>query len=203
MNAAVVHLRAYAKRLIEDGRKEGIEPDGPLGLWREGQARALHGLADVLDGQTDRIDALMARLSAAASVELEKAAAATALATRAIEAGEIALQQVRNAQVALVVEQESVTKRMVDQTLPFFATKLKDALVIREQRWNKDARRRRLGVAAAVTLAIFIGGYALRAWSDADRLDAFDRCLAHALPSGGHLFCDVTRFSFEANAAGK
>ena len=66
VNPAVEQLRAAADRLVADGRSEGIEPDGPLGRWLEGQAQALAGLAGLLDGQTLRFEELIGGIRTAA-----------------------------------------------------------------------------------------------------------------------------------------
>jgi hypothetical protein len=203
MNPAVEQLRAAADRLVADGRSEGIEPDGPLGCWLEGQAQALAGLAGLLDGQTLRFEELIGGIRTATDRELQKAAAATELANQAIKAGELTLRQARSAQIALEVERESLVLRMIKETLPLFADRLKQALVIREQRWNNDLRRRRYAVAGAVALAVFLGGYALRAWSESDRLAAFDRCLSHAQLVQGHYWCEVTAFQTDIPRPGK
>ena len=203
VNAAVAQLRAAAERLVADGRSEGIEPDGPLGRWLEGQAQALAGLAGLLDAQSLRFEELIAGIKSAADAELQKAAAATELANQAIKAGELTLRQARTAQIALEVEREGLVLRMIQETLPLFADRLKQALVIREQRWNDDLRRRRYAAAGAVALAVFLGGYALRAWSESDRLAAFDRCLAHAQLVQGHYWCEVTAFETDIPWAGK
>ena len=203
VNAAVAQLRAAAERLVADGRSEGIEPDGPLGRWLEGQAQALAGLAGLLDAQSLRFEELIGGIKRAAAVELQKAAAATELANQAIKAGELTLRQARTAQIALEVEREGLVLRMIKETLPLFADRLKQALVIREQRWNNDLRRRRYAAAGAVALMVFLGGYALRAWSESDRLAAFDRCLAHAQLVHGHYWCEVTAFQTDIPWAGK
>jgi hypothetical protein len=203
VNPAVEQLRAAVDRLVADGRSEGIEPDGPLGRWLEGQAQALAGLAGLLDGQTLRFEELIGGIKMAADTELRKASAATDLATHAIKAGELTLRQARTAQIALEVERERLVLRMIKETLPLFADRLKQALVIREQRWNSDLRRRRCAAAGAVALAVFPGGYALRAWSESDRLAAFDRCLSHAQLVQGHYRCEVTAFQTDIPWAGK
>jgi hypothetical protein len=202
VNPAVEQLRAAADRLVADGRSEGIEPDGPLGRWLEGQAQALAGLAGLLDGQTLRFEELIGTIKTAADAELQKAAAATELANQAIKAGELTLRQARTAQIALEVERESLVLRMIRETLPLFADRLKQALVIREQSWNSDLRRRRYAATGAVALAVFLGGYALRAWSESDRLAAFDRCLSHAQQVQGHYWCEVTAFQTDIPWAG-
>ena len=130
VNPAVEQLRAAADRLIADGRSEGIEPDGPLGRWLEGQAQALAGLAGLLDDQTLRFEELIGGIRTATDRELQKAAAATELANQAIKAGELTLRQARTAQIALEVEREGLVLRMIRETLPLFADRLKQALVI-------------------------------------------------------------------------
>jgi hypothetical protein len=200
---AIAQLHAAIEDLREAGRREGIEPGGPLGLWLEAQVQTLLGLAAVLQEQSRTAEAWMDHLTDVSKMELRKAALAAETAMTAIEGGRVALREAQTAKELFKYEQESVTQRMVERTLPFFATELRKVLVIRETRWNNDARRRRMGTAAALALAIFIGGYGLRAWSDASRLSAFDRCLAHHQSAGGHLWCDISDFGYEAHWDGK
>jgi hypothetical protein len=194
VTAPLERLREAADRLVVDGRSEGIEPDGPLGLWLEGQAAALRALGEIIDGQTARIEGLLQSLSAAADSELEKAAAITKQAKLALEAGQVALHQARNAQITLAVEQENVVARMIKETLPLFIKEMKGTLIIREKQHNDGVRRRRFAVAGAVTLGVFLGGYALSWWQGADAYDGMQRCLAHPLQAQGHLYCDITNF---------
>jgi len=156
VNPAVEQLRAAADRLVADGRSDGIEPAGPLGRWLEGQAEPLAGLARLLDDQTLRFEELIGGIKTATDAELQKAAAATELANQAIKAGGLTLRQARTAQIALDVERESLVMRMIRETLPLFADRLKQASVIRERRWNNDLRRRRYAAAGAVVLAVFV-----------------------------------------------
>ncbi len=129
---AFEQLRAAADRPVTDGRSEGIEPDGLLGRWLEGQAQALAGWVGVLDGQSLRFEELIGTIKTAADAELQKAAAATELANQTIKAGELTLRQARTAQIALEVERESLVLRMIRETLPLFADRLKQAFVIRQ-----------------------------------------------------------------------
>ena len=197
MRTAVEGLRAAAERLLAEGRREGIEPDGPLGLWLVAQAQALNGLADVLDGQADRFDEIVGRIEQGAAREMEKIAALAALADKTLQKGELALRQARNAQINLEVAQEQAVQRMIKETLPMFARNLKEALVIREQRWNRDTAWRRYAAAAAVALAILVSGYALRTWGDRDQSPTLDWCLAHPMQGSGHIYCDITNFAKE------
>jgi hypothetical protein len=153
VNPAVAQLRATVERLMAEGRTEGIEPDGPLGRWLEGQAQALDGLADILDGQARKLDETLTRIEGAAKVELDKLSAAIEGANQIARQGDLALRQARQVHLSLVAEQETVVVRMIKETLPMFAQRLQKVLSIREQRWNADLRRRRYALAGAVALA--------------------------------------------------
>ena len=194
MNPAIARLRAVVHRLVETGRAEGIEPDGPLGQWLQGQAQALAGLAEILDAQTSQIDAVMSRIEAASKAELERVSELSS-------AAEHVLFQVRTLQAALVVEHENVTLRMIKQTLPLFAEKLQGALVIREREWNRRVERRRFALAGATVLAIFLAGVAFQIWSDSDRVATFDDCLSHSFIWNGHVYCAVPSWEHEVPKA--
>jgi len=198
VNAAVMGLRTAAEGLIAAGRVEGIEPEGPLGRWLEAQAEALRALAEILGGQELRFEELMRNVSAAARAELEKLAAATELGNNVVRAGEVALRQARTAQISLQVEKENLTAMMVKETLPLFVERLKEALIIRERRWNDDVKRRRLATAGLVVLGLVFGGYGVHVWQAWNATSAFDWCWAHGLPSSGRVYCDMTGFGIAA-----
>jgi hypothetical protein len=151
----VAALRESVARLVEGARRDGIEPDGPLGRWLAAQAGALESLAFVLQSQTDRTEALLSGIDAAAKAELAKAAAALEQGKKAIAQGEVVLAQARAAQYHLHLSEQTLVSRLVNDTLPLFAQHMKEALVIRERRWNRDKGRQRM--AAAVKLPRFRG----------------------------------------------
>ena len=119
------------------------------------------GLAGLLDDQTLRFEELIGTIKMAVDAELQKAAAATELANQAIKAGELSLRQAWDrADRARGGAREP--RAAHDQgNVAALCRRLKQALVIREQRWNNDLRRRRYATAGAVVLAVFLGGYAL------------------------------------------
>jgi len=198
VNAAVTRLRTAAEGLIAVGRAEGIEPQGPLGQWLDAQAEALRALAEILGAQELRFEELMRNVNAAASAELEKLVVAAALGNDVVRAGEVALRQARTAQISLQVEKENLTAMMVKETLPLFVERLKEALIIRERRWNDDVKRRRLATAGLVTLGLVFGGYAAHVWQAWTATGAYDWCWAHPLPASGRVYCDMTGFGIAA-----
>ena len=184
MTNEVAALRESVARLIEGARHDGIEPDGPLGRWLAAQAGALESLAFVLQSQADRADALLSGIDAAAKAELAKAAAALEQGRKAIAQGEVVLAQARAAQYHLHLSEQTLVSRLVNDTLPLFAQHMKEALVIRERRWNQDKGRQRMALAGAVTLAVFLSGFVIRTAVDWDRLGLAERCAAHPMIGG-------------------
>jgi len=79
--------------------------------------------------------------------------------------------------ISLEVEQETLTVRMIKETLPSFAERLKDALVIRERRWSDDIERHRFATAGLVVLGLVSGGYEVHVWQVWDATRGFEWCL--------------------------
>ena len=78
--------------------------------------------------------------------------------------------------ISLEVEQENLTVRMIKEPLPLFAERPKDALVIRERRWNDDVKRRRFATAGLVVLGLVSGGYGVHEWQVWDATSGFEWC---------------------------
>jgi hypothetical protein len=157
--------------------------------WHEPEGRFIAALLGAMQTFSRLVVAAQAGLEATAAHA--RSSAETELAQvrelkRAVEAVNV---QARNVQLLSIVEREHAVQRMIDETLPMFADRLKGALVIRESRWNRDKARRRYGLAGLVFIGVFAAGYGLCAWSQQDRLAAFDRCVAAPLQANGHTYC--------------
>ena len=187
----VAALRESVARLVEGARRDGIEPDGPLGRWLAAQAGALESLAFVLQSQTDRTESLLSGIDAAAKAELAKAAAALEQGKKAIAQGEVVLAQARAAQYHLHLSEQTLVSRLVNDTVPLFAQHMKEALVIRERRWNRDKGRQRMAAAGAVTLAVFLAGFVVRTALDWDWLALAESCAAHPIAEGPRVVCEI------------
>jgi hypothetical protein len=198
VSEAVARLLSAKEQLVAAGRAEGIEPEGPLGKWLEAQAEALLALAETLNGHELRLSEQMNKITEAARTELQKLAAATELGNNVVRAGEVALRQARNAQIVLAVEKENLTRKMINETLPLFAERLKGALVIREKWWNEKVKRRQWAVAVLAAFGLSGFGYGMHVWQTWNGMSAFEWCWAHPLPSGGHVYCDMTGFGITA-----
>ena len=189
MSAAVQQIKAAVDRLRSVGRAEGIEVDGPLGDWLAAQQLALLRLADMLQGQDDRVSDLLARIDASTSAQLGALHEAIVGANHVVKQGEFVLRQARTAQLGVEIERDHLITKMVKETLPLFAEKLKGALVIREEAWNAKIRDRRFALAAAIVISIFFTGYVFRWWQDSGPVSGFEQCEEHPVQFDGQLFC--------------
>jgi len=188
----VAALRESVARLVAEGRREGIEPDGTLGRWLAAQAGALESLAFVLEGQATRVETVLGDINRAAAIELKRAAAALEQGQNVLSQGEVVLAQARAAQYHLHLSEQTLVTRLVNDTLPLFAQQMKEVLVIRERRWNHDKGRQRIALAGVFVILVFLSGFVVRTWVDWDQLGLVDRCALHASVEGGHTMCDLT-----------
>ncbi len=170
----------------EAARAWDIRGDLPEGRFVSALMAAIAGIGRVMDGSRAEFARLFDQQREAAKDELARAREIT-------KAANTALSQARSAQISYVVEQENVVIRMIDKTLPMFIERMQGVLVLREKRLNADIQRRRYAAVGAVTLGLFLGGYALRSWQDADATSLVPQCLAHPYQAGSHIYCDVTR----------
>jgi hypothetical protein len=179
---------AELRRQMEEIRKAG---DEWAIRWQEPEGRfvsALLGAIEIVGRLTvtvqTSIDESARDSRAAAEAELAKAKALH-------QAAQTALLQVRNLELAATAEQENLTVRMIDQTLPLFIERLEKVLVIREQAWNQGVKLRRYAIAAAATLGIFLAGFGLSWWQDGGRLAAIEVCLTNPVQAAGHTYCRI------------
>jgi hypothetical protein len=138
--------------------------------------------------------AAQARAETAARETREAAERELAQATEMRRAAEVSLRQARTAFISLEVEKENLTVKMIRETLPLFAERLKEVLVIRECRWNDDIKRRRLATAGAVALGLVFVGYGIHVWQSSEATSTQTWCLWNQLQANGHTFCDLTIF---------
>ncbi|MGC2297827.1 MAG: hypothetical protein WA476_03420 [Acidobacteriaceae bacterium] len=169
--------------------------------WQEPEGRFISSLLGAIEIVGRLTISVQSAIDAAAKESRTAAEAELAKARDLQQSAHLALMQARNLQLGAITEQENVTIRMIDQTLPLFVERLEKVLVIREQRWNTDVKRRRYAAAGAVVLAVFLAGFGLSWWQDRDRVAAMDQCLDHPLQAAGHYYCSIdTLFGPPANA---
>lgn len=170
--------------------------------WQEPEGRFVSALLGAIEIVGRLTVSVQAAIDASGKDSRAAAEAELARARELQQSAHHALTQARNLQLGAIVEQENVTIRMIDQTLPLFVERLQKVLVIREQRWNADVKRRRYALAGAVALGVFLAGFGLSWWQDSAAQAAMDRCLAHPLQAAGHYYCSIdSLYAAPANAA--
>ena len=165
----------------------GVEPDGVEGRFVSALLGTTRWLGRLCVAAQTRAEAVVRENREAAEREL-------AQAREIRRAAEVSLKQARTALISLEVEKENLTVKMIKETLPLFAERLKDALVIRERRWNDDVKRRRFATAGLVALGLVSGGYGVHVWQVWDATSGFEWCLWNQLQANGHTYCDLTSF---------
>ncbi len=141
------------------------------------------------------------RLAAAGTADLKttmemaerKAEAELAQLRAATQAADLAVRQAKLAQTSLEVQRETLVARMVETIAPQLAKGVKEWVVIRERRYNRNVEWARAAAVGSVVLSLIAGGYAWRAIQDSSATEALDRCLAHpyADPASGKRFCEL------------
>ena len=183
---------AVLKTVQDAAREWGVRHDLMEGKFVSALLGAVEWLGRVNQAAQAEFRQIAQKQSDAAKVELARAEALT-------KATNATLGQARSALINLQVERENVTVRMIHETMPLFAEKMRDVLVTRINDENATLRLKRGLLAGLVAVGFTLGGYGVRAWSDRDAVGALERCLTTPLQAQTagqlHLYCDVTRFA--------
>ena len=159
--------------------------------WQEPEGRFVSALLGAIEIVGRLTVAVQSSIDASAKDGRAAAEAELAKARELHKAAQLALTQVRTLELAATAEQENLTVRMIDQTLPLFVERLEKVLVIREQAWNEGVKWRRYTMVGVAALGIFLGGFGLSWWQDSSRLSAMDYCWTHPLQAAGHTYCRI------------
>ena len=174
----------------------GVKPDHPEGAFVSAMIGTQVGFVDVALSFAEGLAAAIADARAMAQESAEQQARATA-ATQA------ALGLAREAARVLDVEKVRVTTEMVAKVAPALVEGVRHALVIKEQRFNRNMEWTRAALVGAAIFALVIGGYTWRTvqdWSLLSRVSyentALQRCLdtSKARTAEGHWLCDMNDF---------
>lgn len=176
---AAEDLRASAEDMEQAAWREGIDPSGPLGIWVTALRHALVHLADTSEKQSQGVAATITGAQRVIDSEVAKLRLANEVATRAMNEATAARSRAE-------VEAEKLTLKTISGLAPKILEEIRDAVVIRERRYNRKIEWRRASLAAIAVLGLFLGGYSWKAWQDGDASEALVRCLKQPLqaPSG-------------------
>lgn len=148
----VQRLRAAARALRKAARAEYIEPDGVLGTWVEAQDQALMAQADVAEHQERLITHVLGPLERAAEAQMTRLS--------------LVLNSAERTDKLLARKAEVVAGDMIKTVTPQMVAGVKEALVIREHRYNDLMQLYRGICVVTCTLSLLLGGYLWRLGQD-------------------------------------
>lgn len=147
----VARLRAAAMALGKAARAERIEADGPLGPWVEAQHHALMAQADAAEHQEQLITHTLEGFHRVAKQDL-------AQCTELVQAARVTLATADRAKVVAEVRAQQATSEMIERIAPLVVAGVRDAVVIRERRHNRNVEMKRVFTYGGLALGLVLAG---------------------------------------------
>lgn len=160
--------------------REGIARGGPLGEF----VQAVEALARGLDARLGEVAADMRRV---AEADIERSRAAREMAEASARKAEAAVR-------GLEVETQRLQSEVVEKLTDDVAGALGEVLVVKERTRSRGSLFGLLCLGSSVGLAVFGGGYGLRAWQDRAAVAFRDGCVREVVTDReGGLYCPMRR----------
>ncbi len=181
MSAASTALTAAAIGVREAALEEGIDLNGPLGVWVRSQERVLSAQAQMAEEQ-DR------------NVKDTKVTMETQVETLRVTL-QVAQEHNKRTQIAsqhMQIQQETLVSRTVSDLTEQVSAKLSGALVLRQRRYDRVHFWGSIGLVTSLAMTLFFGGFALHAYEWRNETGAMQRCMKTALRnSAGVWYCEM------------
>ncbi len=185
MSAASTALRAAAIGVREAALEEGIDLNGPLGVWVRSQERVLTAQAQMAEEHDRNVIALVKDTKVTVETQVETLKVTLQVAQEHNKRTQIASQHMQ-------IQQETLVSRTVSDLTEQVSAKLSGALVIRQRRYDRTHFWGSAGLMASLALGLFFGGFALHAYEWRNETGALQRCLKTAVRnSAGTLYCEM------------
>lgn len=186
MSAASNDLRSAAIALREAAWREGVEPDGPLGIWVSSLERTLTAQSNLVDNQEAGILKVVQDAKGMVDGQVEALNKALAMAEQHNKRAEVALRHAE-------VDREKLVNSTVNELTEQVSAKLNGALVLRQRRYDRQQRLTSGGLMTAIVLGLFFGGYALHAYLWRFETGSVERCLRESVKSAdGTQYCPLS-----------
>lgn len=181
---AAEELRASAEDMEQAAWRTGLTPDEPLGIWVISLRRTLTNLANLSEGEAQGVSAVVDGTRKLIDAEVAQLREANKQAVQA-------MNEATAARSRAALDAEKLALKTINDLAPKILDKIRDAVVIRERRYNRMVEWRRASLIAAAVLGLFLGGYSWRAWQDGGSAsDAVVRCLKQPLQApNGDRYC--------------
>jgi hypothetical protein len=201
-------FQARLEALREAAEAWGVRPDHPEGRFVSTMIGTQAGFMDVALSLAESLRHVVQEARATAEEELARQRVVTERTRQTLTKASGLIENLdRGARLAIEkieVEKTEVLTQLVKEILPDMTRGVREALVIRERRYNHDLEwRRALGV-GAVMLGLVLAGYIWGTWADwglTSRVEsigsAVERCrlTSHWADDTGNRLCAIKDFS--------
>ncbi len=185
MSAASTALRAAAIGVREAALEEGIDLNGPLGVWVRSQERVLTAQAQMAEEHDRNVIDLVKDTKVTVETQVETLKVTLQVAQEHNKRTQMASQHMQ-------IQQETLVSRTVSDLTEQVSAKLSGALVLRQRRYDRTHFWGSAGLVASLALALFFGGFALHAYEWRNETGALQRCMKTALRnSAGTWYCEM------------
>jgi hypothetical protein len=147
----VARLRAAALALGKAARAERIEANGPLGRWVEAQHHALMAQADAAEHQEQLVTHTLEGFHKVAKEKL-------AQCTELVQTARVTLATADRAKELAEVRAQQATSEMIERVAPLVVEGVREAVVIRERRYNRNVEMRRVLSYGGLALGLVLAG---------------------------------------------
>lgn len=177
------HLRANAYAIERAAWKEGIDPDGPLGVFVTALRDQTLSSADMADAWRAELAELLQSIAEASRNEVKTL-------RLAVDEARAKTLEARHLLGTARLEVEKLEAKTIDTLSVKIAEQLHDAVIIREQGWNARRNLFVAGLFALVGFGLFCGGLAFDRYN---QLLVMRDCLHQPIMMpNGRAYCDVT-----------
>ncbi len=185
MSAASTALRSAAIGVREAALEEGIDLNGPLGVWVRSQERVLTAQAQMAEEHDRNVIDLVKDTKVTVETQVETLKVTLQVAQEHNKRTQMASQHMQ-------IQQETLVSRTVSDLTEQVSAKLSGALVLRQRRYDRTHFWGSAGLVASLALALFFGGFALHAYEWRNETGALQRCMKTALRnSAGTWYCEM------------
>lgn len=148
---SVARLRAAAPALSKAARAERVEANGPLIPWVEAQHHALMAQADAAEHQEQLITHTLEGFHKVAKQDL-------AQCTELVQAARVTLATADQAKAVAEVRAQQATSEMIERVASPVVAGVRDAVVIRERRHNRNVEMKRVFTYGGLALGLVLAG---------------------------------------------
>jgi len=185
VSAASTALRSAAVAMREAALEEGIDLNGPLGVFVRSQERILTIQAQLAEEQDKNVIGLVKDTKVTVENQVEALRVTLKVAEEHNKRTQMASQHMQ-------IQQETLVSRTVSDLTEQVSAKLSGALVLRQRRYDRTHFWGSTGLVTSLALALFFGGFALHAYEWRNETGALQRCMKTALRNAaGVWYCEM------------